>query len=66
MGNDEAANFSQANGFIHPSSSTRNEKNWRSEVFSGPKAETVNRKVLAREKANRGDYYGNDTDTSDW
>ena len=65
MGNDEAANPAASNDTVTASSS-RLEKNWRSEVFAGPKPNPCNRKVLANEKANRGDFYGNDNDTRDW
>jgi len=67
--NDEACQKEQnhrKDGELHHASSTRNEVNWRSEVFAGPKPNPVNRKRLDRHELNRENYYGDETGAKEW
>ena len=57
MGNDEPA-LKQGDGNIHHPITTRNERNWNSNVFAGAKPEELRRKNLARGDAGRGGLYG--------
>ena len=57
MGNDEAA-LKQSDGTLHKPISTRKEGKWESNVFAGPQANKVNRKVLGKEGVGIGGLYG--------
>jgi hypothetical protein len=45
---------------LHKPISTRQEANWRSDVFSGPKQNPTNRKVLSKGDAGKGGLWGDD------
>ena len=59
IGNDDAAT-KMADGELHKPISTRQEANWRSDVFSGPKQNPTNRKVLSKGDAGKGGLWGDD------
>ena len=47
-------------GSLHHALSTRQEVNWKSDVFSGPKQNPTNRKVLSKGDAGKGGLWGDD------
>jgi hypothetical protein len=47
-------------GGLHNALSTRQEENWRSDVFSGPKQNPTNRKILSKGDAGKGGLWGDD------
>ena len=59
LGNDEAAQ-KQKDGALHHAISTRDENNWQSNVFAGPKQNPTNRKVLSKAGAGKDGLWGND------
>jgi hypothetical protein len=59
IGNDEAA-LKMRDGALHHPISTRQEANWKSDVFSGPKQNPTNRKILAKGDAGKGGLWGDD------
>ena len=63
MGNDEPA-LKTGDGAIHHPITTRQEKNWSSNVFAGAKPDAARRKNLARGDAGRGGLYGDEHE--DW
>lgn len=59
IGTDEAA-LKMQDGALHHPISTRKETNWKSDVFSGPRSNPTNRKVLAKGDAGKGGLWGDD------